>query len=240
LNQAYIVKNKCVEGIFDVANYLQSDVISKFFIKGQPVTFSASEVILGNEDLPNGVYYISTGYVKVYSISDAGDEYLHLIYGPGEIFPLVWVYLGVATRLIFYEAMSDVLTWRVARSVFTDKMKTDLQFCYEAGLQLARQFKIYTDRVDNLEYKKASERIAYRLLFLVSRFGREEGGNTIIDPPITHEVFANSINLARESVSRELEKLTEQNIIARINQHIIVIDMQALENKISHRISFNI
>jgi CRP-like cAMP-binding protein len=99
--------------------------------------------------------------------------------------------------------------------------------------QLARQFTVFSDRIDNLEYKKSGERLAYRLLFLASRFGVRRNNRTVIDLPITHEVLAGTINLARESVSREMEKLERRGIISRINHQIIINNMVALRETLS-------
>ncbi len=120
--------------------------------------------------------------------------------------------------------------WRISQENFIKAVRADLELSNAFGTQLARQFKIYAERVDNLEYKKANERIAYRLLFLASRFGVKNKDTIVIDAPITHELFANSINLARESVSREMGRLTEKGIIAKVDHRIIITDLAALKN----------
>jgi CRP/FNR family cyclic AMP-dependent transcriptional regulator len=217
----------------------QSKVISALFVKGQPMAFGAGDVIMGNHDTPDGVYFINSGFVKIYSISNEGDEYMHIVYGHGEIFPLAWAYLGAGERSLFYEAISDVVVWRISREAFIQKINSDIELSNAMGEQLARQFKIFNVRIDNLEYKKADERIAYRLLFLASRFGIKDKDSVIIEAPITHTIFANSINLVRESVSREIEKLTKKGIIKKVNNHIIITNIAALEAKISNPIDLD-
>lgn len=213
--------------------YQQSETIRRLFNRGQPMAIGKNEVILGNDATPNGVYYIATGYIKIYSISDNGDEYVHIIYGPGEIFPIIWAYLGIEPESLFYESISECTLWRISKKWFQEFIRTDVPFSYAMSLQLAQQFRIYTDRVDNLEYKKASERIAYRLLFLASRFGMKSRGIIVIDVPITHEIFANSVNLARESVSREIEKLERKQIVKQVDGHLHILDVGALAGQLS-------
>jgi CRP/FNR family transcriptional regulator len=107
------------------------------------------------------------------------------------------------------------------------------------SIQLARQFRVFADRVDNLEYKHASERVAYRLLFLASRFGIRSGSTIAIDVPLTHETFANSINLARETVSRQIEKLEKAHIIQSKPHQFIILDVPALTAKMSRPNNIN-
>jgi CRP/FNR family transcriptional regulator, cyclic AMP receptor protein len=209
------------------------NTLRKLFTAGQPIRVEKNEIILGNELEPNGVYFICSGYIKVYSVSDMGDEYLHIIYGRDEIFPLNWMFLGTHPDALFYQAISDCVLWRMSGSRLHDIVLNNIKISYALNICLARQFRVFSDRVDNLEYRTAQERVVYRLLFLASRFGVRDGRMVTIDAPITHEIFANSINLARESVSRHLEKLEQQNIIRRYDHHILILDVPRLAKKLS-------
>jgi CRP/FNR family cyclic AMP-dependent transcriptional regulator len=223
-----------------VPKYPQSALIHQIFTKGQPIAVGKGEVILGNESSPNGVYFINTGYVKIYTISDDGDEYLHIIYGSGEIFPMVWAYLDVEPKQLYYQSISDCVLWRISRSAFNEQLEQDHALAQAMSQQLARQFLFYADRVDNLEYKKINERVAYRLLALGSRFGYKEGTQIIIDAPITHEIFADSIKMSRESVSRALEKLEKKKIIKKINNRIHILNAEALSTTLSKPVNMDI
>lgn len=220
-------------------HYPQSDSIRQLFHKGQPLTYGKDEIILGNDGAPNGLYYIDAGYIKSYSVSDEGDEYLHLVYGQGEVIPIIWGYLGIEPEGLFFETISECAVWRIAREVFTSFIKTDSELGHAMSLQLAQQFRLHLDRLDNLEYKKASERVVYRILFLASRFGVRRGNDIVVDAPITHEDFANSINLARESVSRQIAALERDHILQRVGHHIVIHDLEALLCKLSRPISIN-
>ena len=220
-------------------NYQQSDKIRRLFLHGQPISAAKGEIIIGNEDVPNGVYYINTGFIKVYSVHDNGDEYLHIIYGHGEIFPLIWGYLGVQPPSLFFETISDCVLWRLSREWFERLVKGNLGLSNAMSDQLARQFRIYSDRVDNLEYKKARERIVYRLLYLAGRFGVRNGSDVVIEAPLTHDMFAHSINLARESVSRGMEDLHSENLIENDNHYIRIKNIKALTQQLSRPVSLD-
>lgn len=222
-----------------MARYPQSDSIRKIFSKGQPMTIGKGELILGNDKQPDGVYFISTGYVKVYSIGNNGDEYVHIIYGAGEIFPILWAYLDVEPEARFYTAISNCVVWRLSRVWFDHFVHSNVDVCYAFSLQLAQQFRVLTDRVDNLEYKKADERVAYRILFLANRFGVRQGDCVVIDPPITHEIFASTINLARESVSREFQRLVRQGIVSWDDHRMIIHDVNVLAKKLSRPVNLS-
>lgn len=213
-------------------NYAQSSIINEFFRTGQPTYVRKGDLIIGIDPEPKGVYFVDTGFVKAYSITDSGEEFLHIIYQHGEIFPFIWAYRRKNPDL-YYEALNQTLLWSVTREQFTQFVKSNSNGGYELARQMAQQLQVINDRLDNLEYKKSSERIAYRLLFLAGRFGKKQNHNVMIDAPITHDLIARSVNLTRESVSRELEKLERANIIERQGHKIIIRSVTKLSQRLS-------
>jgi CRP-like cAMP-binding protein len=107
------------------------------------------------------------------------------------------------------------------------------------SLQLASQLQVFVDRLDNLEYKKASERVAYSLLFLASRFGVRQGLKVRIAAPITHTLLADSINLARESVSRELKKLENDRFVIHKDHQFIIEDVDGLTQSLTQPVGMH-
>lgn len=210
----------------------------RFFNEARRKSFSAGEIITRGEE-PSGVVCIQSGTVRVYSISDEGNRYIHVLYKAGELFPLIWALKGIRRR-IFYEAASDVVVSEADRAEFIRFIKTDSEVTFDVLCQLAQQFYIFADSLDNLQYKSAHERVAYRLVFLAGRFGRPEGGKIIIEAPLTHALISESINLSRETVSREIEKLEKRRVIGREKGYIIIEDINKLSQEFSEPVTLDL
>jgi CRP/FNR family transcriptional regulator len=210
----------------------------EFFDAAKQKKFSAGELIMTGED-PSGVVMVMKGFVDVYSISDEGDRYVHIIYKSDEIFPLIWVFRGIRRR-VFYEAMTDVVVAEAPKEQLVKLLKSRTEASFDVMSQLAEQFYIFADRLDNLEYKSAYERVAYRLVFLASRFGEQSGGSVIIKAPLTHELIGQSINLARETVSRAIEKLEKAGLIGRKDNFIVIKDIEKLGREFSEPITLDL
>lgn len=209
-----------------------------FFKSVRQKKFSAGEIVLRGEN-PSGVMCIQSGFVKVYSISDEGDRYIHLMYKKGEIFPLIWAIHDIRRR-VFYEAASAVVVAEVSKDDFLDFIKKDSRVAYDVLSQLAQQFYVMSDRLDNLQYKSARERVAYRLMFLASRFGERKGNSVVIKAPLTHVQISETINLARETVSREIERLESNNIINHQGQYIVIKDIDKLGKEFSEPVTLDL
>lgn len=172
------------------------------------------------------------GFIKAYSIGNDGEEFIHEIYKAHELFPLTWAYLRIAHN-IFYEALSEAVVFRMPLRQFNSFALSNVTTSHALARQTAHQLHVYSERVDNLEYKKPSQRIAYRLLSMAERFGKRQRHGIVIDGPFTHQIIADSINLARETVSRELQQLEQKQIIAYRNRQIVVINADHLRKRIA-------
>ncbi|HVS58674.1 MAG TPA: Crp/Fnr family transcriptional regulator [Candidatus Saccharimonadales bacterium] len=204
--------------------------IAELFRSAQRMAFSKGEIILRPDDGPPGIFYIEAGYVKIFSINDRGEEYVHIIYGPGEIFPLIWT-MAQQQRSVFYKAITSCTLLHAFGKTFLQDIKQKPEQCFAVLEQVTKQFNIYTHRVDNLEYKYGRERLVYRLLFLASRFGEHQNGSVVL-PPITQQDIAGSINLSRESASREIERLERQGLVSYNGRSMILTDVEALSKEI--------
>lgn len=216
---------------------LTSPKLIDFFNSAKQKKYATGELVLRGEN-PSGVVCIQKGFVKVYSISDEGDTYTHIIYKKGEIFPLIWAIHDIR-RKIFYEAASELVVAEAQKNDFLEFIKKDPEVTYDVLSQLAQQFYIFADRLDNLEYKSAHERVAYRLVFLASRFGERQGGMVTIKAPLTHELISESINLARETVSREIEKMEKDGLISRKAGYIVINNIDDMSREFSEPITLN-
>jgi CRP/FNR family transcriptional regulator, cyclic AMP receptor protein len=217
-------------------HYVTSKLIGKHFRNGQAQRVRKGEVIVGWETEPEYIYFIEVGFIKVYSISVNGEQFVQLIHGKGELFPLVWAYCRVRKDL-YYEALEESLLFRVPVSSFDNFAVSSTVAAHTLARHLAQQFVVYTDRLNNLQYRKPNQRLAYRLLFLAGRFGVRDGNDVVIEGPFTHQLIADSINLARETVSREFEVMEQQGLVTRGHRRIVIKKMYALRRMCSTTIS---
>jgi CRP/FNR family transcriptional regulator, cyclic AMP receptor protein len=210
--------------------YLDNPV-SNFFARGSIRRYTKSELILQAHEAPDAVYSIADGYVEAYSINNRGERYVHLILKKGEIFPLWWVF-EVVPQNIYYQAVNDTTLHCLPRENLLSELQTNQTLAFQFLQTTLQQLKIYEDRIDNLEYKYASERLVYRLLFLAYRFGERSNGQITLKPLITQQMIASSVNLSRESVAREMEKLHRKGLIEYRDKHIVITDVKRLGSEL--------
>lgn len=211
---------------------LMTSKFFEFFAKGKQCHYKKGEILIRPDDHPFGVYYIENGYVKIYSITEEGDEKLHIIYKPGEVFPLIWA-LKSSQKNLYYEALDDLLVRRVTQKDFVKFISQDPKALFELADRLALSFDLFIDRVDNLEITKAYPRLVAGLLFLAKRFGVKSKGKVIIQAPIVHKDIASSISMTRETASREMAKLEKKGLVSYQGHLLVINSIKDLEKELS-------
>lgn len=215
------------------------DQLLTFFSSGTGVSTEKGELISRSDASRASVFLIEAGYVKSYTIMGDGGYNILAIYGPGAIFPLGPALRGEAGRLsyhlrdtIYFEAMTRVAAFQRSKDELVT-LASELDGLDSMYMQLANlvldNYEIFLARIEGGQFKHAHQRIAYQLLVFASRFGAPIHQQTIIELPLTHQDIADSLGLARETVSREIEKLSRRGLVISKDRHIIIPDLDTLE-----------
>lgn len=186
-----------------------------------------NEVVVHAEDEPFGVFYIESGFVKVFSLNALGTQYIHVLYGPGDYFPLIWL-MPHPYRNLYFETMTPTTLQRVRPSELYEALEQNAALATDLIRIGLEQYTVMLDRVHNLEYRFARERLVYCLLSLARRFGSPVEGGYEIALKVSHQVLASNINLSRESVGRELERLVRKGMLATKGGRLLLRDVPAL------------
>jgi CRP-like cAMP-binding protein len=209
-------------------------VVASLFTDGEVLDFQKNQIVLHAQDVATGLYYINDGFVKIYTINNRGEEQIHLLYGPGDVFPLTAL-LGEADSNVFYQAMTDSKIAHIGLDAVQQKLQSDVKFAYAAMQKSIQQFRVYISRVHSLEHRFARERLAHRLLILAERFGVPTERGLELQAPLTQHVIASSINLSRETVSREMERFVARGYIKEISRSggpITILDPEGLAKEL--------
>lgn len=212
--------------------------LEELFSSGLRMEYQKGEVIIRPDETPQGVFFIFSGYVKSYDITKYGEQNLLVMRKSGQVFPLIWTMTDERTG-VFYEAVTDTMLFRISREVYSKAVDEDPEFVRAVLDQVLRMYQIHSQRILNLEFRSASERIAYRLITLANNFGKRlPNGHIEIEVPITRHDIASSVNCSRETASRELAKLEKKEYIQSTNGHIVVLRPEEILAKVEHEGAF--
>lgn len=163
-------------------------------------------------EAPQGVFYIKKGFVKLYSVSEGGEDFTLIIFRPGDIFPVSWAFADIRSNY-FLEALTRIEIWRVQKLRFIAFVKENPDVLLEILNKMTVRLMGVLRRMEYMVFGDAYNKVASILVILAERFGKETGAGVEIGVPLTHRDLAALLGVARETVSLEMKKLKEKGII---------------------------
>jgi CRP-like cAMP-binding protein len=184
------------------------------------------------------VYIVKEGLVAMYGTTTTNAAHcVHMLYGKHEVFPVRG--LNIHPKDIPMQtgakAETDVSVYAISQDIFAGFMVGHPERQQALFSQVLDQFKIYTFRVENLEYTRTRERIAYRILLFASRFGVIEQGIVTI-PRVSGKTVASAVSMSEEAVSREMARLKDRGIISYSPGKVHLLDTERLKQQIGQNV----
>jgi CRP-like cAMP-binding protein len=186
----------------------------------------ANQVILLENDWGSSVYFILDGWVKIRTYNLDGKEITLNILGRGELF-------GEMAPLDEVPRSTDVIT--LVPTMIGNLPAQDFVHLIHseplAGIRLsqlmARRLRQVNRRL-RLRESDSTSRVTDIILFLADGQGKQGDAGVEI-PNLPHRELSSLSGLARETVTRVLNKLEKKGLIVRDRDAMCIPDIEALE-----------
>lgn len=211
----------------------QSDSLKKltaFFTHHNPIEFEKGEIILQADDLSSDIFYIESGFVKVYRIAESGEELTLFILKPEDIFPQVINSVGLP-NLYYFEALTNLSVRRTPKETLMNFLKKEPELFYDLTDHFLTRFGGLLTRMEYLLLNSAHTKVVTTLLICASNLGEKSGGDVVVKIPLTHKDIANLTGITRETTCLEMKKLERMGLVKRLGRLLVVRDMKRLEKE---------
>jgi CRP/FNR family cyclic AMP-dependent transcriptional regulator len=197
--------------------------VSEFFKKGAVRRYGDGQIVLYQGEDTNKMFYIVSGYIKVYDVLASGDEKILMILGPGDIFPVIWTFKGTKSLKYFYETYEEVELKVISSREFKAQADSDFDRAKSLLSYFVDRMNELMLRIESIEASSAKHKIAQVLLYLARTHGKKIAKGTYrIRFAITHQTLANMAGVTRETASIQLKELESAKNIINENQQLIV------------------
>lgn len=210
-----------------------SYVLSEYFLQFKPIHLRKGEVIFRPDFPSNNIFYVESGYIKIYSLLENGDEKIIMFYKNHDIFPLNKIFKN-SPKNFFAETLTSVTVRCVDENEFQQFLNNNPKAMMELINYFSYYIELYSDRIENLGFMQASFKVMSSLLNLADRFGVVCENGIKIEIPINQREIASTLAMTRETVSREFEKLQKEGILFSKNHEIFIKDINRLIQKIGN------
>lgn len=190
--------------------------------------YKKGEILIRADDDPQGIFCLTKGFVRQYTISKAGYELTLHILKPLSYFPMVWAVNGTP-NVYYFEALTPVEVGRAPREQVVDFIKDKPTIIFELLSELIEDYAESLTRIEHLVFSDAYRRVISVLLYIAKHFGKENNSGIIVDHVFTQQDIATLVGVARETASNEMVKLDKKGLVKLIDRSIVIENMEKLE-----------
>jgi CRP-like cAMP-binding protein len=190
-------------------------------------TYERQSQILGEQDPTNDVFFILEGAVRINSMTPAGREVIYSEVSAGSIFGEFAAIDGLP-RSAAVVALTDCTLARMTAAKFYDLLRANGPVATRLVEALVAKNRRMSERVFEVSALAVRERVRRELLRLAAE-GTRFGKSVVIRPAPTHYEIAARIGSHREAVTREFNRLEEEQLLEIRRRQIRIVDLERLK-----------
>lgn len=180
------------------------------------------------DEQPTCTYYVASGAVCAYDITEKGHEVIISTYKPPSFFPLAWT-IGEFENYYFFKTIAETELRTAPRDAVVSFLKQNPDVMFEVFKHVSIGVEVLLGRLKHLMGGSTFDRLVHELALECHQFGKHKLDGSWFLAMSESELAARS-GLARETVSREIQKLKH---LLEVNRHGITIrNLEKLEQEL--------
>ncbi|AZO95696.1 cyclic nucleotide-binding domain-containing protein [Iocasia frigidifontis] len=223
-------RQRCLKELA-VFSRLNWDEVKLICEKAYEKKYLKDEVIFFERNDDDKLYILVAGRVKLSLLSPDGKEKSLTILQEGDIFGEISLFAQDAhpmTAEVIEDARLVIISLADLESIIMKNPGVAIKII-EA---LAKKSRLLTSQIRELVFQDAEGRLASLLLRFADEFGVRVKSGQMIDIVLTHQEIANLLGASRVTVTKLLNRLTDEGIIKKYKRKIVIIKRSKLEEKI--------
>lgn len=191
------------------------------------VPYSKGKILYQPGDPAKYLYLIHSGYVRNYRLSPEGREVTFGLLGEGNLFGELAI-ISNSAQSSFAEVMEEAEVSLLPRNIFEDMVRRRPDVAYNIMVRISERLHQAEDLIEDLVNRDVTSRVARVLIQLADRFGRKQRAATVIDLRLPYQEIANMVGSTRETVTRAISQMQQNNWVRLESGRLHLIDRDAL------------
>lgn len=204
-----------------------------FFAKYPLKKFKKGQVIFEPNDEFGGIFFVKSGYLRVYDVNKEGKENGIQLFKPLFYLSLISTKTGSKNRH-YVETMTPVEAWLMPWGDFEKLLKENPKLDDEINSLVMEKFLDMTTYMAQLISGDARTKIVGLIYSLAQEYGITSNKQVTIKFKITHKLIASLTGLTRETVTLQMLKLEKDGLIDNDKRLIVIEDMKGLKKELGY------
>lgn len=170
-------------------------------------------------------FLLIEGQVKLYRLSEDGDEKVIEIVQPGQTFAEAVMFMSGRTYPVNAEALQDSRLFAFNNEVVKDLLRGSVDTCFRLMADMSQRLHRRLNEIDSLTLHNATYRLIGYLLNQVPE-GSSAAPEIVLNTP--KHVIASRLSIKPETFSRILARLAREHMIQVRGSSIVLSDLDGL------------
>jgi CRP/FNR family transcriptional regulator, cyclic AMP receptor protein len=188
----------------------------------------ARQLLFNVGDASGGLYVISNGRMRIWSVSAAGAEVTLNVLTKGTVFGEIGM-LDASVRTAGASAMDATELLEIGRRTFFNALDCDPQLARNIIELLCLRLRWVSARLEDATLRAAPQRLARMLGYLARDHGNTVGSDIAISIRLTQGELAQWAAMSRESLNKLMVRWAEEGIITQSRGQTTVHQLDRLD-----------
>jgi CRP/FNR family transcriptional regulator len=225
----YCKHNICIHRV-PIFSTLSKEALFHIIPLIQRSKYEKGQRLVSEGDSIDSLIIINHGSVKAFKTTPDGREQILYVFSEGDFFGETNL-LGNQRSNYHVEALENVFTCALNRTQFETLIRTHPEIALKIIEELGRRINAMEASMQSIGVRSINARIAALLCEYQEKFSENTESGIILHLPLSREGMANSLGIARETLSRKLGQFESKGIIRSLNNKtMMVLQPEELQN----------
>ncbi|MBT8471632.1 MAG: Crp/Fnr family transcriptional regulator [Marinicaulis sp.] len=206
---------------------LDDETFDRLLQSASPKIHKARSTVFHQGDAGGSMQLILSGQIKISTVNATGKECVLAFMGPGDVIGEMSMLDG-GPRTASAVVMEQSRVLELTRLSFNRVLENNPSTGVKIIEILCKRLRATSAMVEDATLITAAPRLSRTLLRLAEQNGVEADGGTMIDLNLSQSTLGAYAGLLRESVNRQLRAWEAENIVAKHDNKIVILDKAAL------------
>ena len=212
---------------------MSQEAVHRFNAKMRSSKRRRGEWVFVHGDPADSIYFLQKGRMKITALSEDGQEVVHKILGPGEIFGDTSTILGIP-RTTSAQALEASLLFEIQRKDFESLLITYPEVLLQLLKSVGQRLKKAEARLLDVICNDVSTRVREALIDLLN-IESDRWPEHAVRINITQQDLANLVGASRQKTWEALKELEDSSVLRLMYGSILVTDPHRLSIRQSYK-----
>ena len=208
--------------LFEALNEKQLENVLKF---SRAVSLPAKSILFERGSAATHFYLLKSGQVKLYCLSEDGDEKVIEIIHPSETFAEAIMFMPERIYPVSAETINNSELYCFDMNQFHELLENSKETCFRLLASMARKLHSKINDINNLALHNATYRL---VVYLLDQLPEGATALSSIQLKATKIIIASRLSIQPETFSRILLRLSKKGLIEVHGNEISLLDVNGL------------